>query len=787
MIRLGKTRIGGDCLNAHNNDGSKESPENQKEKHEFKPCQQKNKVWLAMVPRSTKCKTYSFAFLDTHLWRSICMILMEGAYLDKTSTIINHAFLKVLIEECKTSYAENEDAFVDSKVTVAGNPNALICKTFKKIECDMKKDDLSLSKDESDDDDAEDDDEDAPVDSVANSNTLDEPIEDKQEITPPVAESADNSVSVLKINTKRLFKKLKQMELPFFIPFHLLHYDADDKNMEEERVIQLDIHERILFQILHAWNGITRKDRMSLLRKGMDQKNGRYSDEQRQFMESLVLFSRESLFMLLVRARGIFLSANQLDDHVSHEDSKRKNFRNFGAIATEKRYTNPNMMAAASPFYIKDPCPCAEHYYLTRLYHYFQRTFETKKDEIKREVSQDVNEFIDCELLTGMISEMLLLVWDAMCNTDLQTEEGEVIDVKVFNVSVDFKLLETDNSLFKKLAKDKYISCNHTGIIKHVLHMYFYNYGYAMNETKTIEELLIINIKPFIEDNSLTLVSPEDVVLNERFAILERALALTSTNPKHKKELSAFIDKEFSCTKVLKELEDKIKWLMFELIYRRNVHVFPQMSSNKVDVNPRTERFNMTFGLVTDLDFAWLFTDRLIKNFMRLLSDKLECFRLDNLEQLCKSSSKQAAVASTNVPSAKSRKRKNKKEKLKQKRVAEQQKQEEDKKEEEDEQEEEEQEEEQEEDEQKEEQQEKEQEGEQEEQQEKYEQAQEELEQTSNQSPSMSSSSKTGTFELRESKTPIGFEKSIKTMSWKKEIDELLMEATSAYLTMESE
>lgn len=527
-----------------------------------------NKIRLVSIPRNKENGCCSFTSIGMDLIKAICMLLLEGCYLDKMSTMLNQKILKLLIDECRISMAESVE--YNSKTNHAS-----------KSVCKIVPDDG--------------DDTNLPVIDNTKSNNNNN--------------NAKNNAMVLKINMRRMMQNITDNKIVFSMPFHLLDGDAESKHITPKRAIQLDLHERILFQSLHLWNSITDVDRELIILKIWITQYPKASRKDLEYVRNMAMFSKEIIFNLIMRARGIYLKE-------SHPEVHKERSSNNGFMNNFRNIKQGNV--GPSPFYVPDPCPCAEEYYMTRLCKRFDETISSKKDTVEHISNLDISEFRDCEKMTEVLVKSLLCLWNGIGNLELVDEKNNTVSLDKLSINVEFKVLPSDHSFIKKLSApdDKgqlILPCNHVGVKKHVFRLFYYSDTYCAHDSVIENARRYVMLRPILEDNHFVIVAPDDSTMNSRLTEMENLYTTALASPKYTQELTKHIDFQFPKVQRYRTLKEKITWVMFELMFRRNCDLFPVLSPTRIPTNPNTERFMLTFGLVTEDDKRWSENDKIVE------------------------------------------------------------------------------------------------------------------------------------------------------------------------------
>ena len=203
-------------------------------------------------------------------------------------------------------------------------------------------------------------------------------------------------------------------------------------------------------------------------------------------------------------------------------------------------------------------------------------------------------------------------------NLELVDEKNNTVSLDKLSINVEFKVLPSDHSFIKKLSApdDKgqlILPCNHVGVKKHVFRLFYYSDTYCAHDSVIENARRYVMLRPILEDNHFVIVAPDDSTMNTRLTEMENLYATALASPKYTQELTKHIDFQFPKVQRYRTLKEKITWVMFELMFRRNCDLFPVLSPTRIPTNPNVERFMLTFGLVTDDDKRWSENDEIVE------------------------------------------------------------------------------------------------------------------------------------------------------------------------------
>ena len=389
---------------------------------------------------------------------------------------------------------------------------------------------------------------------------------------------------------------MQSQNIPFFVPFNFLHFDSQVKASNDQ---QVDIHEHIIFQMLHCWDCMSKSDRVTMLH-GLLSKRAKKAENMADYL-ILAVMDKIELVMMLFAARGKFLMF--CDKYLSHGSDQ--------CDSTEGIDNNNYMIKI-----YKDAYSCFDETVLKK------KEYNLDRDQVKR--------LLNPGYLQSVLVHIIYLVWESI-------KIHKVSDIKC-DVKLNIKHDSAKIFFEDKQKKNGSLECNHAKLCERVIqmHHFFSSYGSASTLTNAErKEVLYVNF----DDNYLALLPVTDKVVNARFESLYSILQM-SESKQFVKKMNTLINRHFSTCPAHDSIEYRIRWVCFEMMYNRFVNVNPQLMDHEKygklpdDVRNRT-KFTMTFGMRVLDDTVWMKNESKAEVFLTELKELHVVFQKSIIDDIC--------------------------------------------------------------------------------------------------------------------------------------------------------
>lgn len=376
---------------------------------------------------------------------------------------------------------------------------------------------------------------------------------------------------------------IEERKVPFFIPFHLLHHDAS----QAPNFAQFDVHERILFHGLHAWDSYTYDHRRQFVHMGLQQ----YADvTHADDFNTVAKLNKRCLITLLFAARGKYMTVvdNVLSSKTrpaTHEDSH------------EDHSTNTFCCEC-----------CYDKYYMNR---YYMLVFENMAaiESIKRIEDAQLKRFLNPDHLQSIIVQVLYFIWKGIATFP----EDLMLDYDTYSFNVHFRLTAASPRIFTRdpaVGGQSTIPCNHQALSTRISKSFFFHTTYACIDSIIDAEQGVSRIIASFDDNNLSVLPVNDATMHARLDAIDAMMQLIAGEKDMMARLGKLITKHFPECPRENGLWYRIRWVCFDMLFNRFLNVFPELHDHsKHGKMPAEEvkrkRLQMTFALRTLPDDGW--------------------------------------------------------------------------------------------------------------------------------------------------------------------------------------
>lgn len=375
-------------------------------------------------------------------------------------------------------------------------------------------------------------------------------------------------------------------KIPFFIPFHFLHSDQS----QAADNAQLDVHERILFQVLHAWDNLESNHRLQFVKAGL-QKYAAVSHAEDIY--TIAMMNKRCLVTLLFVARGRYL---KVVNTVLNSDKTR-----FTAEGTSHAAHESDTMGCDG---------CFHRYYMNK-YYMLLHDGVAKMDSFKTIEEAQLKRFLNPDHLQSLVVQVLYFIWSGV----VLFPEDRMIGYKEDLYSVSFKIT-TDGTTPTIFMKDPaliglaHIPCNHAALKKKVCKTFFFHMNYANADSVVDSVAGTTDIIAHFDDNNLSVLPGKDKTVFHRLLVLEKLMSLLDSECEMLPRLNKLINKHFAACPKHDDLWWRVRWVCFEMIYNRFLNVLPQLLDHTKhgrlpEEEAKRRRLQLTFSLRTVLDAQW--------------------------------------------------------------------------------------------------------------------------------------------------------------------------------------
>lgn len=375
-------------------------------------------------------------------------------------------------------------------------------------------------------------------------------------------------------------------KVPFFIPFHFLHSDQS----QAADSAQLDVHERILFQVLHAWDSFESNHRLQFVKAGL-QKYAAVSHAEDIY--TIAMMNKRYLITLMFVARGRYL---KVVNTVLNADKTR-----LTAEGTSHANHESDTMGCDG---------CFHKYYMNKYYMQLHDGV-AKMESFKSLEEAQLKRFLNPDHLQSLVVQVLYFIWSGILNFP----EEKMIDYKEEDFRVHFKTTAdgTTPSIFLKdpaFMGGPHILCNHALLKKRVCKTFFFHMNYA-NVDSTIEMAEgKMDIVTYFDDNNLSILPGRDKLIFQRLTTLEKLMELVSGEVDMMPRVNKLINKHFAACPKNESLWWRVRWVCFEMIYNRFTNVLPELLDHTKhgrlpEEEAKRRRLQLTFSLRTLVDEQW--------------------------------------------------------------------------------------------------------------------------------------------------------------------------------------
>ena len=364
--------------------------------------------------------------------------------------------------------------------------------------------------------------------------------------------------------------------LPVRMPIHLLTIPAN-------RPAEADLHERIVFQMLHMWDSVLPDDRRDLLDLAVQRPPDAATAAA---VAELCATTAARLVELLLRARG------------QH------------AVAAEAQCPTPDAHLAAarmpaglhaSRFYASSACACGRNYYLTAVYRaWHERSVGTDVAHLLQQVA--------CTTVQGVIITALLGLWEGLRAVQLTRR----LRALTRTMSVRLVIPAHAHPLLNGTGASRLVDCTYQRLRHFLVVMQRFAGGAQCDAWER-------GFTVPLDGPRLRLFPAEDPVLGRWCDALHAAVAACRCHPPAAAELQRlFRGWDGGEAAAPGPLEAQAVAVAQSFMYYRHVAVRTVLS-DELDDLPEDEPTRLTFGLATLPDRDWCANSVRIELFVAAL------------------------------------------------------------------------------------------------------------------------------------------------------------------------
>lgn len=407
----------------------------------------------------------------------------------------------------------------------------------------------------------------------------------------------------VELNIDDTLQYMADRNIVYNIPLNLLHgYHVEDAAYTTCAEM-FDVHERLLFQVFNSWDNYDQEVRVFMMGRVCATRNA--SAELRQQVLKLAAFSKLDLLLMLFKHRGLYFRDSHVQPH-SCETMERANY-----VVTSGRPRHRNVVTS----HVKTTCPCARGFYLSRVYGQVLESEEGVLFDTGPNMSAEAR----CSAFTHLLVTALSYMWEAILVAltpiviplpQMRNCRVVLYHTKPFSTVFAFARLplEKNTGLFET-------TCNHAPLCALIRKTVMINKNYGSFCVPSNEESFF---SAAFDNDTMPLCNYVDDCVLLKIEALEQALSIASIEKRYANKISSLIDVHFPDVAAIKDVGAKIKWLAFEFIYQTLFNTTMVLSDTRIETNAHVERYNLTFGLITQRDTTW------IENYMKISTFVLE-------------------------------------------------------------------------------------------------------------------------------------------------------------------
>lgn len=369
------------------------------------------------------------------------------------------------------------------------------------------------------------------------------------------------------VEAEKMLKSLARVAadekpLPIRVPLRFLHIPPD-------RQAEVDIHERIVFHMLHTWASVSQEDRQHFLKSAMP--------AQGPMTKSLVdtelcNSGAERLLELIFRARG---------QHLANIE---------GRCPTPERHGVENRTVVRAPHNMRigRQCACGYDHYLSPVYRqWHQRGVGTGVAALLSQV--------ECGTTQAVIIMALLAVWEGLRTAQLTRRMRAMtrkIDIRI-SVPADTHPLLNDT------GAPLLLDCNYQPLRQFLAVLQWFTSGESQ---ETFEKGFTMPL----DGSQLRLFPINEPTLTRWFDVLRGAYIACKTYPRAVGELQGLLRgwDNGETANVNGGLHAQVLATGLSFIYYRHINVSVVLADEQADVTSEDATW-MTFGITTIPDTLW--------------------------------------------------------------------------------------------------------------------------------------------------------------------------------------
>lgn len=388
----------------------------------------------------------------------------------------------------------------------------------------------------------------------------------------------------------------------FRIPFNFFHRSD---SMPCPMAIQLDSQERALIQVLHKWDMLDRKWVTRCVDYACEV--GNMSAELRDTVNKFCLYDKETMFLLILKARGNYINA------IAHRDGKNTMCKNNNKL-----------------------CTCSESHYMTVMASKFDMC--TDEADIVNPASHHKTglDFTDCDLWQSILRFILSAVWN-----EILVVSKAVATLRNSTDMVAFEITPGSHPLFSIPGHNRLtskginiISCNHSLLRSVIVSHHLVCTDMGEYRSKSIAKDGCFKLVVSFDDDALLIFPEGDHRLTQRFDTLMSFFAKASVDKCLLIALGDFIDARYPETMSFTSAHEKILWVAFEILYQTSINLRIVTDTERCQIDEKTENFTLTFGAVAAHETKWHDANKEIDEILADMENMCERFRHILIKQL---------------------------------------------------------------------------------------------------------------------------------------------------------